>query len=307
MSYTLYQMAWIVLIYSCLGWCAEVAFAAVRRGRFVNRGFLNGPVCPIYGMGVLIVVLLLEPAKDNLALLFFGSVLLTSALEFVIGYVMELFFHDKWWDYSKNPYNIKGYVCLEMSLVWGVACVLVVDVVHPLIMRLVNAIPPVFGRWLAIGLFVLMGTDAVLTLMELLKLPKRFRAMNELEKSIKAVSDAMGEKLIFEPVEKSRERQEAFDEKYPELAEKKREYAQSFIDRRSEINEQAKEREDARRAALAEKRTELEKKLGAVKGKNIVHRRIMSAYPTLLDGRHNGMNFQKLKEHYQAIKDKKAG
>lgn len=116
MRYTWYQMAWIVLIYSCLGWCSEVAFAALRRGVFVNRGFLNGPVCPIYGFGVLLVLLVLEPVKENLALLFFGSMVFCSLLEFIVGFAMERIFHDKWWDYSENPFNIKGYVCLEFSL-----------------------------------------------------------------------------------------------------------------------------------------------------------------------------------------------
>ena len=88
-SYSWYEMIWIVLIYSCLGWCAEVAFAAVKTGRFVNRGFLNGPVCPIYGFGMLIVLLVLEPVKENLALLFFGSMVFTSLLEFLVGFALE--------------------------------------------------------------------------------------------------------------------------------------------------------------------------------------------------------------------------
>lgn len=108
MRYTWYQMAWIVLIYSCLGWCSEVAFAALRRGVFVNRGFLNGPVCPIYGFGVLLVLLVLEPVKENLALLFFGSMVFCSLLEFIVGFAMERIFHDKWWDYSENPFNHQG-------------------------------------------------------------------------------------------------------------------------------------------------------------------------------------------------------
>lgn len=95
MNYTWYEMGWIVLIYSFLGWCAEVAFAAVRHGRFVNRGFLNGPVCPIYGYGVLCVLLILEPVKSNLVLLFFGSMFFTSAIEFLVGFIMEQLFHDK--------------------------------------------------------------------------------------------------------------------------------------------------------------------------------------------------------------------
>ena len=86
-----YQTAWVIFIYSFLGWCAEVVFAACRRGIFVNRGFLNGPVCPIYGFGVALVLWLLEPVKDSFLLLFLGSMVLTSALEFIIGFIMESF------------------------------------------------------------------------------------------------------------------------------------------------------------------------------------------------------------------------
>ena len=298
MGYTWVQMGWIVLIYSCLGWCCEVAFAALKTGKFVNRGFLNGPVCPIYGFGVLSVVLVLEPVKDNLLLLFFGSMVFTSLLEFIAGFAMERIFHDKWWDYSNNPFNIKGYICLEFSIIWGIACVLVVDIIHPIIMKLVNALPHTLGLWLMGALYVLLVTDAVLTLVELLKLPKRFKAMEELEAAITAVSDAMGEN-IYDSVERGRQRSEAFNEKHPDIAEKSREYMADMLEKRSEINQKVKEREDANKEALAARKAELEAKLAQLKGRNIVHRRIAKAYPQLLEGKNNGANFRKLKENWE--------
>ena len=297
MGYTWVQMGWIVLIYSCLGWCCEVAFAALKTGKFVNRGFLNGPVCPIYGFGVLSVVLVLEPVKDNLLLLFFGSMVFTSLLEFIAGFAMERIFHDKWWDYSNNPFTIKGYICLEFSIIWGIACVLVVDIIHPIIMTLVNALPHTLGLWLMGALYVLLVTDAVLTLVELLKLPKRFKAMEELEAAITAVSDAMGEN-IYDSVERGRQRSEAFNEKHPDIAEKSREYMADMLEKRNEINQKAKEREDANKEALAARKAELEAKLARLKGRNIVHRRIAKAYPQLLEGKNNGANFRKLKENW---------
>lgn len=297
MGYTWVQMGWIVLIYSCLGWCCEVAFAALKTGKFVNRGFLNGPVCPIYGFGVLSVVLVLEPVNDNLLLLFFGSMVFTSLLEFIAGFAMERIFHDKWWDYSNNPFNIKGYICLEFSIIWGIACVLVVDIIHPIIMKLVNALPHTLGLWLMGALYVLLVTDAVLTLVELLKLPKRFKAMEELEAAITAVSDAMGEN-IYDSVERGRQRSEAFNEKHPDIAEKSREYMADMLEKRNEINQKAKEREDANKEALAARKAELEAKLARLKGRNIVHRRIAKAYPQLLEGKNNGANFRKLKENW---------
>ena len=294
-GYSFGQMIWIVLVYSFLGWCCEVAFAAVRRGIFVNRGFLNGPVCPIYGFGVLIVLLVLEPVKDNLALLFFGSMVLTSALEFFIGFIMEQFFHDKWWDYSENPFNIKGYICLEFSLVWGAACVLVVDVLHPMIFKLICAIPEKLSLWLMVFFTAVLISDAVITLWNMLKLPKRLRAIDELEKAMTAVSDAIGEK-VYESVEHSKERSEAFDEKHPELAERRKKAFEDVLEKRSEINREVKAREDESLEALRARKAELEAKLEALRKPNIISERIAMAYPKLSEGRHYGRQIARIRE-----------
>ncbi len=294
-SYSFGQMIWIVLVYSFLGWCCEVAFAAVRRGIFVNRGFLNGPVCPIYGFGVLIVLLVLEPVKENLALLFFGSMVLTSALEFFIGFIMEQFFHDKWWDYSENPFNIKGYICLEFSLVWGAACVLVVDVIHPMIFKLICAIPEKPSLWLMVFFTAVLIADAIITLWNLLKLPKRLRAIDDLEKAMTAVSDAIGEK-VYEGVEHSKERSEAFDEKYPEIAERRKEAFEDVLEKRNEINREVRAREDESLEALRARKAEIEQKLEALRKPNLISERIAMAYPKLSEGRHYGRQIAKIRE-----------
>ena len=118
MPQNFYEVLWIFIIYAFIGWCAEVSYAAVNRGIFVNRGFLNGPYCPIYGCGVVIVVTVLMPLKDNLFLLFVGSVVLTSVLEYITGFLLEKVFHNKWWDYSNLPFNLHGYICLKFSIYW---------------------------------------------------------------------------------------------------------------------------------------------------------------------------------------------
>lgn len=150
--YSWFQILWYFYIYGFLGWCSEVAFAAVAHGKFVNRGFVNGPICSIYGFGVMSVLLVLGPLKSSLWLLFGGSVLFTSAIEYLTGWVLEKVFHDKWWDYSKRPLNIKGYVCLEFSVLWGIACVFVVDVFQPLVAKVVDLIPKKLG-WVLLGTF----------------------------------------------------------------------------------------------------------------------------------------------------------
>lgn len=92
MPQNFYELVWIFIIYAFIGWCTEVSYAALDTGKFVNRGFLNGPYCPIYGCGVVIVVAILTPLKENLLILFAGSFLLTSVLEYITGYILEKYF-----------------------------------------------------------------------------------------------------------------------------------------------------------------------------------------------------------------------
>ena len=114
--YSFYEYLAFFVIYAFLGWCAEVIFNTINTGHFVNRGFLSGPVCPIYGFGMVIVVFCLTPLQKNWMLLFFGSMFLTSALEWITGYVLKKVFHTSWWDYSNQPFNLGGYICLRFSI-----------------------------------------------------------------------------------------------------------------------------------------------------------------------------------------------
>ena len=121
-NFTVYFAFLSFFVYGFLGWCTEVAFAAFKERRFVNRGFLNGPICPIYGVGVTMVIWCLDPVRENLLILYVASVILVTVLEGLTGYAMDKIFHNKWWDYSNMPMNIGGYVCVLFSLIWGVAC-----------------------------------------------------------------------------------------------------------------------------------------------------------------------------------------
>ena len=190
-----YPYIWYFFIYAFLGWGAEVIFAAARKGVFVNRGFLNGPLCPIYGVGLVAVVALLAPVRDSLGLLYLGAVLLTSAIELVTGFLMEKLFHQRWWDYSQMPFNIGGYVCLLFSLIWGLACVLIVDVVHPLVAGLVARIPQKLGWPLLAAFLVIMAADYAVTIACVLKLNRRLSGLDDAAKRLRTVSDSLGEGL----------------------------------------------------------------------------------------------------------------
>lgn len=186
------QIIWLFFIYAFLGWCTEVIYAGVNQGVFVNRGFLNGALCPIYGFGVLIVLIILHPLRENLLILYVGSVILTSLLELITGFLMEKLFHQRWWDYTDEPFNIGGYICLKFSLLWGLACVLIVDVIHPLIMHMMVLIP---NKLSAPALVVFTGAfiaDIIVTVATVARLNQRLQQIDEVAYALRRVSDAIG-------------------------------------------------------------------------------------------------------------------
>jgi len=183
------------LIYAFLGWCAEVIYATLKKGKFVNRGFLSGPVCPIYGVGILAVLLILDPLKDNIILLFIGSIILTSVIEFLTGFILEKFFNQKWWDYTEEPFNIKGYICLKFSLRWGVACVVIVNIIHPMILNLLLILPkPIIVIFLVLA-FTSLAVDMFFTILAMLKIKKRINIEISIAKLIEKESNIIGENL----------------------------------------------------------------------------------------------------------------
>ena len=191
----LYEILWVFFLYAFLGWCMEVCYAALVTGKFVNRGFLDGPICPIYGFGVLLVGICLEPLRENTLLLFGASVALTSLLELVTGMILEKVFHERWWDYSDEPFNFKGYICLRFSLAWGLAILLVVEVIHPGVVALIRWIPRPVGGALLIAFCVALAVDLVATIKAIARLNHQLRQIDELARLIRVASDGLGETL----------------------------------------------------------------------------------------------------------------
>lgn len=226
---TIYEVLLNFFTYGFLGWCTEVAFAAVRERRFVNRGFLNGPLCPIYGIGVTVVIVLLKPYMNNLVVLYLMSALLVTFLEYITGALLEKLFHHRWWDYSKMPFNIKGYVCIPFSLIWGLACVVIVKCIHPFISKLLLWIP----RWLGITLLVIMCglfiADIYVTVTGILKMNRRLEKMEEIAEELHRVSDQIGEN-IYRNMMEGIEKQEQAKQKSVELKQKRDELKQKYED-----------------------------------------------------------------------------
>lgn len=277
----MYLMLWIFFAYAFLGWCTEVSFAALVSGKFVNRGFLNGPVCPIYGFGVVIVLAFLEPLRHNLLLLFLGSALLTSALEWVTGFALEKIFHQRWWDYSNEPFNLGGYICLRFSIAWGLACLFVVKILHPSILLAIRLIPKPVGIALLVILSLIMAVDLVATVRTIAKINRSLGQIDELAAKIKSASNEFGENLadkVLDVAEKSADFRE-------ELADRSEDFRENLAGLKEDLTDHWEERQmdqAIRRAERQESLEELRRRLSEVMDQSFFgQRRLLSAFPQM--------------------------
>ena len=191
-----YTYLWCFFLFSFLGWCSEVVFAAVRERRFVNRGFLNGPLCPIYGLGVVAIDFFLRPFGSSLPVQLVGAMLLGSVLEYAAGFLLEKLFHQKWWDYSDTPHNLHGYICLKFSVVWGLAGALIVRYVMPLAHRLFGQIPRQVGWVLLVVLGSLFVADFLVTAIGLIGLNRKLKNLEYVTSKLRQGSNKLGEDLF---------------------------------------------------------------------------------------------------------------
>lgn len=316
MSYTVPQLMMLFLIYAFLGWCVEVAFAACCEGRFVNRGFLNGPVCPIYGFGVILVVLLLEPVKGNLPTLFVGSIVVTTAIEFVAGFLLEKLFHAKWWDYSDMPLNIMGYVCLPFSILWGLACLVVVRFVHPMVFALVGMMPfPLLVALLCV-FGALMLADLIATVATIRKLNERLKRLTELANEIHALSDEIGQAIsdgTLAAKSKAMAGEERFNESMRRLNERKAETEERIDQSRRVVTERIDQSRKAVADRIEQSRSAATKRLSQLKAhfataldeKTFGQKRLISAFPNLKSLRHQEALAALRKNYARSWRDKK--
>lgn len=161
MQYTLYELFWLYFLYSFLGWCAEVALAAIARKKFINRGFVTGPLCPIYGAGAVAFAIFLPELTTSPVFLFLGSMILASGIEYFTGAALEKIFHKRWWDYSNHRFHLNGYVCLRYAFVWGIFGTFAMYLGNHLLLTVVSFIPHMVGFILLIVLGVLLGCDVL--------------------------------------------------------------------------------------------------------------------------------------------------
>ena len=289
---TLYEICWYFVLYSLIGWCLEVVYHAVSLGKVVNRGFLNGPVCPVYGFGMVGLLAVvntagaaLAPAGEDragsLIFLFLAGMCLATAVELLAGWGLDMIFHARWWDYSDEPFNFHGYICLKFSLLWGLGAVLVVRLVHPLVAGGIPSLLPLSWGWPLCGVcYVIFLTDTGLTVAGIIGMNKRLEELEKLRRSMRTVSDGMTEVLADSAIRT----QNAVAETRIQGALARAEIREAAAEKKAAL-EEAREQ---RAALTAEKRRglqeEMEKRAAALKAELLkpgasVVRRIHAAFP----------------------------
>lgn len=184
MTYTLTDLVWLFFLYSFIGWCAEVLYAALRRRQFVNRGFVNSPLCPIYGFGAVLYAVFLQELTGNLFFLFLGGMLMATVLEYSTGMVMEKIFHKKLWDYSGIRHNIGGYVCLRYSLLWGILAVLTLLFTNSLFCGILNLLP-------RLAVVILLWAGVILLVLDFITAAMAVLGMRVTVKQLSSLSDGI--------------------------------------------------------------------------------------------------------------------
>lgn len=159
------------IIYSFLGWICEIIWLSIQNKKILkNTGFLYGPWCPIYGIGALIILHFLGKYQNDLIALFVISMIVCTILEYVVGWLLEKLFNERWWDYSNMKYNIEGRVCLLNTVAFGVGALILVHYLNPFFVAVINALPNNVHFVLVTVLFIAFVFDIVMTLIGVLNL-----------------------------------------------------------------------------------------------------------------------------------------
>lgn len=207
---TLNEVLWFFIIYSIIGWVVEVIFHASVKGNIVNRGFLNGPVCPVYGFGMTAVLFFYHLiGSDGIIPLFLEGIVFTTAIELIAGIILDKCFHARWWDYSDMPHNLNGYICPAFSFIWGLAVVFAIKIAHRGISIAVDVlIGNILNIPLLTALYIILIVDTVTTALTLIGLNRKLAELDRIGRSLKEISDRMSDKIGNNALKTTRAAQE---------------------------------------------------------------------------------------------------
>ena len=267
-SYSVAQWLLVFYLYCVLGWCFESTVVSVEQRRWVNRGFLRGPMLPIYGFGAVILLHVSLPLQGHPVWSYLACMTAATVFEYIVGMVMEKLFKVKYWDYSKQRFQFQGYICLRSSLCWGFLGLILTGVIHPPINALVVGLPFIGLIIIDVLFSAAFVSDVVVSVRSALDLAKvlveldRLREQGaELRKQLSETALVELTNLSYKVEEAHGEFTERMDEAKAQLAERMDEAREKVDDAREQLAAAREMTAEERRAQAAEAREQLQAKL----------------------------------------------
>ena len=254
MPYTIVQWICFFFIYGFLGWCYESAYVSIKHKQWVNRGFVRGPLLPLYGSGAILLLFVTIPFRENLFLMFISGAIGATILEYVTGVAMEALFKVRYWDYSKRKFNFQGHICLAATSLWGVFAIVIVKVVHRPIENLVMSLPETMVEIFVMIVTVVFAADFALSFKAamdirdvLIKLEEVQREMERMQKRldvILAFAADSREQVVMNTYERLDELTESLEERFARVKELREKLDAKIEEEIRERSEEWKERKE---------------------------------------------------------------
>lgn len=254
MPYTIVQWICFFFIYGFLGWCYESAYVSIKHKRWVNRGFVRGPLLPLYGSGAILLLFVTIPFRESLLLMFVSGAIGATILEYVTGVVMEALFKVRYWDYSKRKFNFQGHICLAATTLWGFFAIVIVKLVHRPIENLVMSLPESIIEIFVMVVTVVFAADFALSFKAamdirdvLIKLEEVQREMERMQKRldvILAFAEDRREQAVMNTYERLDELTESLEERFTRVKELREKLDAKIDEEIRERSEEWKERKE---------------------------------------------------------------
>lgn len=303
MPYTMVQWICFFFIYGFLGWCYESAYVSIKHKQWVNRGFVRGPLLPLYGSGAILLLFVTIPFRENLFLMFVAGAIGATLLEYVTGVAMEALFKVRYWDYSKRKFNFQGHICLAATTLWGVFAIVIVKIVHRPIENLVMGLPETIVEIFVMFMTVVFAADFALSFKAamdirdvLIKLEEVQREMERMQKRldvILAFAEDSREQVVLNTYERLDELTESLEERFARVKELREKLDARIDEEIRERSEEWKERKeewkgksDAYKEELEELRinfrVNMEKRFQLLHRKDFFRRDMIRSNPSMI-------------------------
>ena len=249
----------LFFIYAILGWIIETTLVSIEKRKFVNRGFLIGPYCPIYGFGGLAITILLKNYTKDPIVLFLMAVIICGTLEYFTSYIMEKIFKARWWDYSAKKYNINGRICLETVVPFGILGCLVMYVLNPITFKYLNMLSNSMLNIISAICFTIFITDNIVSYNVISSFTKTVKTINvgKIKDNTEEITKKVREVLIGKSFFNKR-----LMEAYPNLQAKRKEKARQIAQKAKEVKTEMSDKVESMKEKITQSASEIKDNIG---------------------------------------------